>query len=122
MLAWVHQTTASEHEFLESLFGVKERQRMVGSQREPAAELDEAGELVRDTLDKDLEGLGRPLKVSTKLYDRAQLIRQLRIQQTIKSQEGIIMTYKISNLLQFYLVTMQRTIGAEALLSKTLQE
>jgi hypothetical protein len=36
---------------------------MVGSQREPAA-LDEAGELVRDTLDKDLEGLGRPLKVS----------------------------------------------------------
>ena len=64
MLAWVHQTTASEHEFLESLFGVKERNRMVGSQREPAGDLDEAGELVRDTLDKDLEGLGRPLKVS----------------------------------------------------------
>jgi hypothetical protein len=32
------------------------------------------------------------------------------------------MTYKISNLLQFYLVTMERTIGAEALLSKTLKE
>jgi hypothetical protein len=46
----------------------------------------------------------------------------MRIQQTIKSQEGIIMAYKIANLLQFYLVTMQKTIGSEALLSKTLQE
>lgn len=32
------------------------------------------------------------------------------------------MTYKIANLLQFYLVTMRKTIGAQALLSKTLQE
>jgi hypothetical protein len=48
--------------------------------------------------------------------------RQLRIQQTIKSQEGIIMAYKIANLLQFYLVTMRKTIGAEALLCKTLHE
>ena len=46
----------------------------------------------------------------------------MRIQQTINSQEGVIMAYKIANLLQFYLVTMHRTIGAEALLSKTLQE
>ena len=44
----------------------------------------------------------------------------MRIQQTIKSQEGVIMAYKIANLL--HLVTMHRTIGAEALLSKTLQE
>lgn len=46
----------------------------------------------------------------------------MRIQQTIKSQEGIIMAYKISNLLQFYLVTMKKTIGDSALLTKTLQE
>lgn len=32
------------------------------------------------------------------------------------------MIYKISNLLQFYLVTMKRTIGAKALLCDTLQE
>jgi len=48
--------------------------------------------------------------------------RQMRIQQTIKSQEGIIMACKIANLLQFYLVTMHRTIGSDALLSRTLQE
>jgi len=63
MLAWVHQTTASENEFLESLFGVKEKRRMVGSTRAPQG-LDEEDELVRDALDRDLEGLGRPLKVS----------------------------------------------------------
>ncbi len=32
------------------------------------------------------------------------------------------MAYKIANLLQFYLVTMRKTIGDDALLSKTLQE
>jgi hypothetical protein len=46
----------------------------------------------------------------------------MRIQQTIKSQEGIIMAYRIANLLQFYLVTMKRTIGAKAGLTATLQE
>ena len=32
------------------------------------------------------------------------------------------MAYKISNLLQFYLVTMQKTIGEEASLCKSLQQ
>jgi hypothetical protein len=57
MLAWVHQTTASEHEFLQSLFGVGPGRRMVGQPRSA-----EEG-LVKDALDKDLEGLSRPLKV-----------------------------------------------------------
>lgn len=33
MLAWIHQTMAGEREFLESLFGVKEDGRWVGSVR-----------------------------------------------------------------------------------------
>jgi hypothetical protein len=53
----VHQTTASEHEFLQSLFGVGAGRRMVGQPRSA-----EEG-LVKDALDKDLEGLSRPLKV-----------------------------------------------------------
>ncbi|ORX35318.1 putative intra-golgi transport-related protein [Kockovaella imperatae] len=108
MLAWVHQATASEHEFLESLFGVRERKRMMGSERLKDAELDVEEAMVRDALDKDLDGLSRPLK--------------MRIQQTVKSQEGIIMTYKVTNLLQFYLVTMRKTIGDDAGLCKTLQQ
>lgn len=61
MLAWVHQTTATEHEFLEGMFGVKEKKRWVGQERDG-----EEGEEVRmasEVLDKDLEGLSRPLKV-----------------------------------------------------------
>ena len=46
----------------------------------------------------------------------------MRIQHTVKSQEGIIVTYRIANLVQFYLVTMQHTIGKEALLTRALQE
>lgn len=106
MLAWVHQMTASEHEFLEQLFDVRGQRRMVGEER-PAA-TDDLQRMVADVLDRNLEGLGRPLK--------------LRIEQTVKSQEGMIMTYRIVNLVQFYLVTMRKTIGADALLSKTLQE
>lgn len=60
MLAWVHQTTASEHEFLEGLFGVKEKRRMVGAVRDIGGEEES---MMRETLNKDLEGLGRPLKV-----------------------------------------------------------
>ncbi|KAL0242100.1 hypothetical protein I308_105728 [Cryptococcus tetragattii IND107] len=106
MLAWVHQTTATEHEFLEGMFGVKEKGRWVGQARE--LEEGEEERMASEVLDKNLEGLSRPLK--------------LRIQQTIKSQEGIIMAYKIANLLQFYLVTMRKTIGEKAILVQTLQD
>jgi hypothetical protein len=47
---------------------------------------------------------------------------QIRIQDTVNSQEGVIMAYKIANLVQFYLVTMQRTIGLEAVLTNALSE
>ncbi|WVQ77320.1 hypothetical protein IAR50_007004 [Cryptococcus sp. DSM 104548] len=119
MLAWVHQTTASEGEFLDSVFGVSRGMRMVGQERkveggdsEGKEEMEGKGKgeeaMAREVLDRNLEGLSRPLK--------------LRIQQTIKSQEGTIMSYKIANLVQFYLVTMRKTIGPSAQLCQTLQE
>ncbi|KAJ9125577.1 hypothetical protein QFC22_000539 [Naganishia vaughanmartiniae] len=109
MLAWVHQATASEREFLDALFDVRGyARRMVGEARDMSGEAEEEEALARRCLDRTLEGLSRPLKV--------------RIQHTVKSQEGIIVTYKIANLVQFYLVTMQRTIGDQALLTKALQE
>ena len=40
----------------------------------------------------------------------------------MRSQESSIVSYKIANLLQFYLMTMRRTIGEQALLSSTLKE
>ena len=47
---------------------------------------------------------------------------KIRVLQTVRSQESSIVSYKIANLLQFYLVTMRRTLGGEATVSKTLEE
>ena len=106
MLAWVHQAIAAEREFLESLFGVRGARRMVGAVRQFGATEEEGwmGEL----MDAAVKGLCGPLRV--------------RVQQTVRSQESGITAYKIANLLGFYMLTMQRTIGKEALLSKTLEE
>ncbi|KAM5532325.1 hypothetical protein V8D89_014004 [Ganoderma adspersum] len=106
MLAWVHQAIAAEREFLESLFGVRSARRMVGAPREFAQSEEEAW--MGEMMDGAVKGLCGPLKV--------------RVQQTVRSQESSITSYKIANLLGFYLTTMQRTIGREALLSRTLEE
>lgn len=47
---------------------------------------------------------------------------QIRVQQTVKSQEGSIMAYRIATLIHFYKITMERTIGVEALMSTVLAE
>ncbi|KAI9065410.1 oligomeric complex COG6 [Trametes sanguinea] len=106
MLAWVHQAIAAEHEFLESLFGMRNARRMVGAERTFGASEEESW--IAELLDGAVRGLCGPLRV--------------RVQQTVRSQESSITSYKIANLVQFYMVTMQRTIGREALLSKTLEE
>ncbi|CDZ97324.1 casein kinase i [Phaffia rhodozyma] len=109
MLAWIHQSTANEREFLESLFGVGRDGRMIGSTRAPNGNVGGDEErLVRTMLDRDMESCCRPLRI--------------RIQHAIKSQEGVITSYKVVNLLQFYLVTMKRTLGDDALLTKTLED
>lgn len=132
MLAWVHQTMASEHEFLESLFDLKSDGRRVGESRifppklsDSTSNLDdqtitsatetipvdkqiEDRKRVRNLLDKHMEGCGRPLKI--------------RVYQTIKSQEGSIVAYQLASLLDFYKATMTNTIGPDALLTKTLTE
>lgn len=139
MLAWIHQTMAGEHEFLESLFDLKsDANRRVGEPRvfEPRLELSsstatgsqldlsseglttttktaadevkEDRERSRQMLDKDLEGCARPLKI--------------RVHQTIRSQEGSIVTYQIATLIHFYKITMEKSVGNDALISKTLAE
>ena len=106
MLAWVHQAIAAEREFLECLFGVRGARRMVGAVRELRASEEEG--LMGGLTDGAVRGLCGPLRV--------------RVQQTVRSQESSITLYKIANLLGFYMLTMQRTIGKDALLSKTLEE
>ncbi|KAJ7462784.1 oligomeric complex COG6 [Mycena galericulata] len=107
MLAWVHQAIAAEREFLESLFGLQGDGRMVGSVRVFEQESEEE-DWIRELMDQAVGKLCVPLKV--------------RVQQTIRSQESSIISYKIANLLQFYMITMRRTIGDTAVLSTSLNE
>jgi hypothetical protein len=44
---------------------------------------------------------------------------KIRVLKTVRSQECSIVSYKIANLLQFHLVTMRRTLGGDAIVSKT---
>ncbi|KAG6911409.1 hypothetical protein DXG01_016506 [Tephrocybe rancida] len=107
MLAWVHQAMAAERELLEALFEVVNDGRMVGSVRVFNGKSEEE-DWIRELMDLCVGKLCVPLKV--------------RVQQTIRSQESSIVSYKIANLLQFYMLTMRRTIGDDALLSTTLLE
>ncbi|KAJ1038338.1 hypothetical protein NDA10_001000 [Ustilago hordei] len=123
MLAWIHQTVASEREFLTALFDEKEGEggRRIGQRRrglegsldltrsDPNSFMLGPGEaLVREVLNSNLDGCCRPLK--------------LRIQQTLGSQEGSVTSYRLAHLVQFYRSTMEKTIGSRAALSKTLDE
>ncbi|KAJ7293752.1 oligomeric Golgi complex subunit 6 [Mycena rebaudengoi] len=98
---------SAEREFLESLFGLQGDGRMVGSVRVFEEKSEEEG-WIRELMDLAVGKLCVPLKV--------------RVQQTIRSQESSIISYKIANLLQFYMITMRRTIGDTAVLSTTLHE
>jgi hypothetical protein len=40
----------------------------------------------------------------------------------VRAQESSIASYKLANLLQFYALTMLRTLGEDAVLSVTLDE
>ncbi|KAI0263475.1 oligomeric Golgi complex subunit 6 [Gloeopeniophorella convolvens] len=105
MLAWVHQAIAAEREFLEALLGVDAGARMPGAVRAPAhAEDAWLGEL----MDAAVAGLCGPLRS--------------RVLQTVRAQESGVAAYKVARLLQFYALTMARTLGARALLATTLKE
>ncbi|KAF9586133.1 Golgi transport complex subunit 6 [Lunasporangiospora selenospora] len=117
MLAWIHQTAASEREFLESLLDNERRNRGRGqaevkvtkasSLRLVESEETDA-EVVASLMDKNLEGTARPLKS--------------RVEQVLVSQANAITAFKISNLIRFYTSTIEKALGTEASLSKTLRE
>lgn len=62
MLAWVHQAMATEHEFLDSLFGLGGEKRMVGSVWRSDQQSEEA-RWVGELMDRNLEKICTPLRV-----------------------------------------------------------
>ncbi|RIB16037.1 component of oligomeric golgi complex 6 [Gigaspora rosea] len=105
MLAWIHQTVANEREFLESLFEIKNE-----SDHSNIENLDKENDdiVVRDLLDRDIDGTCRPLKI--------------RVEQVLGSQPGAITGYRILNLIQFYKITIARILGPNATLSIILKD
>ena len=105
MLAWVHQAIAAEREFLEALLSIDTGMRMPGAVRAPAHAEDE---WLCELMDAAVAGLCGPLRA--------------RVLHTVRAQESGLNAYKVARLLQFYALTMARTLGSRALLATTLRE
>ncbi|XP_050411932.1 conserved oligomeric Golgi complex subunit 6 [Patella vulgata] len=92
MMAWLHQATASEKEYLQSLLkncDVQESQ-------------------IEDVLGHITEGVCRPFKV--------------RVEQVLLSEQDAVTLYKLDNLLKFYHNTIRQIVNNEAALLSTLIE
>ncbi|RNA32100.1 Conserved oligomeric Golgi complex subunit 6 [Brachionus plicatilis] len=94
MLAWIHQTTASENEFLRSLF----RKFKENSDLEST---------IKKSLGTILDGVCRALRV--------------RIEQVLVSQHDTTL-YKISNLIKFFDFTIRQKINESCELVQTLSD
>ncbi|KAL2850957.1 oligomeric Golgi complex subunit 6 [Aspergillus pseudodeflectus] len=118
MLAWVHSTTVSEREALESLF-VGDGEALakgiqVGLSSEPWARIDEDEEIafdgqkaLSDLVNRDLIGVARSLR------QRVELI--------IQGHDDPVTCYKVVNLLSFYQVTFSKLVGPKSNLAELLQ-
>lgn len=119
MLAWLHQAVAGERELLEALFDTAPDNRRIGAPRmnldlestvldDGTEQLPSDEEIIRNLMDKSLEGPCRPLKS--------------RVEQVIRHERKAITAFQISNLIQFYQVTMDKTLSPKAALSITMQQ
>lgn len=110
MLAWIHQCVASEREQLMLLLtpesGIPEythRRGMAMTDLPP-----ETTAQLQTALDHIMEGTCRPLRV--------------RIEQVLLSDSGLVMCYKIANILQFYGHTVVSLVHETAALSALLED
>jgi len=121
MLAWIHQTLASEREMLQGLFDVRGKKMENGepvtstADQEYYDDMEKIFTIVPDNktiielLNKILEGTCRPL--------------QVRIEQIFKSSNlGVVEIYRIYSLLQFYHNTIENVLGSEAFINVSLQK
>ncbi|XP_033109171.1 conserved oligomeric Golgi complex subunit 6-like [Anneissia japonica] len=94
MLAWLHQTTASEKELLQSLL-------KLATQKDREEE-------IQSILGHITEGVCRPFKV--------------RVEQVIVAEPGPVVLYKLNNLIKFYHYTIALLLDSESSLLLTLEE
>ncbi|CAO2834078.1 unnamed protein product [Amaranthus hypochondriacus] len=110
MLAWLHQALASERELVHALLDPDTivDAGPTGHQFSKNFE-SELGKVESDltfVLDRIFEGVCRPFKV--------------RVEQVLQSQPSLIVSYKLSNQLEFYSYMISDLIGSETALCQTL--
>ncbi|KAK1273086.1 hypothetical protein QJS04_geneDACA012272 [Acorus gramineus] len=110
MLGWLHQALASERELVLALLdpdAVSDTgptaQRFGKSTESESAKTESD---VTFVLDRIFEGACRPFKV--------------RVEQVLQSQPNLIISYKLSNTLEFYSYTISDLLGRETALCNTL--
>ncbi|GAB4851939.1 Golgi transport complex subunit 6 [Ancistrocladus abbreviatus] len=110
MLAWLHQALASERELVHVLL---DPDAVVDTgptaRRFSNISENESGKIGSDltfVLDRVFEGVCRPFKV--------------RVEQVLQSQPSLIISYKLSNQLEFYSYTISDLLGRETALCHTL--
>ncbi|KAL8609891.1 Golgi transport complex subunit 6 [Nucella lapillus] len=92
MLAWLHQATASEKEYLQTLLKLCQA----------------SNTSLEDNLGHITEGICRPFKV--------------RVEQVLVSEQEAVTLYKLDNLLKFYHHTISKIVAAESVLLTTITE
>ncbi|KAG7598921.1 Conserved oligomeric Golgi complex subunit 6 [Arabidopsis suecica] len=107
MLGWLHQALASERELVHALFDIDAADHKSNAKNtseniaRKAAESD-----FTFVLDRIFEGVCRPFKV--------------RVEQVLQSQPSLIISYKLTNTLEFYSYTISDLLGRETALCNTI--
>mmetsp|Transcript_18339 Transcript_18339/g.38318 ORF Transcript_18339/g.38318 Transcript_18339/m.38318 type:complete len:698 (-) Transcript_18339:1431-3524(-) len=100
MLAWIHQTLASERELINRLFG--------DGPAEEDEQMDNREQLSRKVLNTMFDSLCRPFRV--------------RFEQALEPLPPVVSLYKLASLLEFYATTMGKYLGDDSALPTTLLE
>ncbi|MCD7451000.1 Golgi transport complex subunit 6 [Datura stramonium] len=109
MLGWLHQALASERELVLALLDPDASDTRPTSPNYSKGIDSESGKTESDltfVLDRIFEGVCRPFKV--------------RVEQVLHSQPNLIISYKLSNTLEFYFYTISDLLGIETSLCNTL--
>ncbi|KAL4226096.1 Golgi transport complex subunit 6 [Mactra antiquata] len=114
MLAWLHQATASEKEYLQTLLKRCEhfvriyKGGMFDADTDKLVIIGATDDTIQDILGHITEGVCRPFKV--------------RVEQVLVSEQDAVTLYKLNNLLKFYHHTIGQIINPDAALLSTIME
>ncbi|KAL1204951.1 Conserved oligomeric Golgi complex subunit 6 [Cardamine amara subsp. amara] len=107
MLGWLHQALASERELVHALFDIDAADHKSTAKNTSENNLLKAAESnFTFVLNRIFEGVCRPFKV--------------RVEQVLQSQPNLIISYKLTNTLEFYSYTISDLLGQDTALCNTI--